>query len=130
MNSAQRIFIAFLCCLPLLGTAQADQKDKLDSLRKRISAVKVEIDKSSESKADAADALKESEVAISNINRKLSKLKKQKQQVDLKLNELTAQESELNRKVDAQRIQLAELLKHQYLNGEQEYLKLFRILLH
>jgi septal ring factor EnvC (AmiA/AmiB activator) len=122
--SSQRIFIAWLFCLSLFGTAQADQKDKLDSLRKRISAVKVEIDKTSESKADAADALKESEVAISDINRKLAKLKKKKRKVDLRLDELTVQESELNRKVALQRTQLGKLLNHQYLNGKQEYLKL------
>lgn len=124
MISAPRIFIALLCCPLLFGAAQASQKDKLDSLRKRISAVKVEIDKTSESKADAADALKESEVAISDINRKLAKLEKQKRHVDLRLDELTAQESELNRKVSLQQTQLGKLLHHQYLNGEQEYLKL------
>ena len=124
MISVRRISIALLCCLPLFGVAQASQQDKLDDLRKRISSVKAEIDKTSESKADAADALKASEVAISNINRKLAKLKKQKQQVDRKLNDLTTQESELNGKISLQRSQLKKLLLHQYTNGEQEYLKL------
>ncbi len=124
MISVQRIFIPILCSLILFGTAHASQQEKLESLRKRISAVKTEIDKTSESKSEAADALRESEIAISDINRKLAELAGQRRSADTRLNELKIQESELTTKVTAQRALLGQLLYHQYLNGKQEYLKL------
>jgi septal ring factor EnvC (AmiA/AmiB activator) len=55
-----------LCSLILSGTAYADKQEELKNLRERIAAVKREMDKTTESKVEAADALRESELAISN----------------------------------------------------------------
>jgi len=93
-------------------------------LRKRISAVQHEMDKTNESKSDVVDDLRDSERAISNINRKLSVLNEQLQSTDQRLSELQIQEQELRNRIATQQILLGKLLRQQYLGGKQEHLKL------
>jgi len=50
--------------------AFAGQQEELENLRQRIAVVQQNMDKTSESKNEAADALRESERAISTSNRK------------------------------------------------------------
>lgn len=83
-----------------------------------------EMDKTSESKTEAADALRESERAISNINRKLSILASQQRVADQKLGKLQDQQQQLNSDIAGQQTLLGKLLYQQYLGGKQEYLKL------
>ncbi|MBI5430522.1 MAG: peptidoglycan DD-metalloendopeptidase family protein [Nitrosomonadales bacterium] len=118
------MFAAALCSLLLIGTAQADQQQELENLRKKISAVQREINKTSESKSEAADDLRESERAISDINRRLAELAAQRQATDLKLNGLQAQERGLLGNLAQQQGLLNRLLYQQYLGGKQEHLKL------
>jgi len=105
-------------------TAYAGQQEELENLRKRIAAMQLEMDKTSESKSEAADALRESERGISDSNRKLAGLAGQLRAADKKLNELQAQEQQLGNDLETQQIQLGKLLYQQYLGGKQEYLKL------
>ncbi|MFZ5523527.1 MAG: murein hydrolase activator EnvC family protein [Pseudomonadota bacterium] len=86
--------------------------------------MQTEMDKTSESKSEAADALRESERAISNINRKLSKLATQQRAADHKLGTLQEQQQQLNADIVRQQALLGKLLYQQYLGGKQEYLKL------
>ena len=83
-----------------------------------------EMDKTSESKSEAADALRESERAISNINRKLSILASQQRAADQKLGKLQDQQQQLNSDISGQQALLGKLLYQQYLGGKQEFLKL------
>jgi len=82
------------------------------------------MDKTSESKSEATDALRESERAISNINRKLSKLAAQQRAADHKLGNLQEQQHILKTDIAGQQALLGKLLYQQYLGGKQEYLKL------
>ena len=68
-----------LTTLLLAGTAHATKQEDLEKLRKRIAALQQDFDKANESKAEAADGLRESERAISNSNRKLHELAQQQQ---------------------------------------------------
>src|SRR3989338_11250379 len=86
--------------------------------------MQLEMDKTSESKSEAADALRESERGISDSNRNLAGLAGQLRPADKKLNELQAQEQQLGNDLETQQIQLGKLLYQQYLGGKQEYLKL------
>lgn len=119
-----RLWPLFLCCLIFGNTAYAGKQDELENLRKRIAAMQREMDKTSESKSEVADALRESERGISNSNRKIAELAEQQRAADRKLNELQAQEQQLGNSLEVQQTQLGKLLHQQYLGGKQEYLKL------
>jgi murein hydrolase activator len=118
--------ITLLCCTLLLISdhAFASRQDDLDKLRKRIAALQQELEKTSESRTEAADALRESERAISNNNRILSRLTQQQREASQTLGRLQQQSSQLGRDMQGQQALLSRLLYQQYLGGKQEYLKL------
>jgi septal ring factor EnvC (AmiA/AmiB activator) len=110
--------------LALVNVAYATKQEELENLRERIAAVQHEMDKTSESKSEAADALRESERAISNSNRKLAELAALQRAADQKLGKLQNQQEKLNADMAGQRTLLGKLLYQQYLGGKHEYLKL------
>lgn len=117
--------LALLCvCLIASGSAQATQQEKLDNLRQRITALQQNLEKTSESKSEAADALRESERAISNSNRTLAELTQQQQEANKNLQQLQQQKQKLEAGMQGQQTLLGKLLFQQYLGGKQEYLKL------
>jgi murein hydrolase activator len=113
-----------LCSLILISTAYASQQEELENLRKRITAMQRDMDKTSESKSEATDALRESERAISNSNRKLAELSAQQRAADNKLGKLKEQQRKLSGGIARQQALLGQFLYQQYLGGKQEYLKL------
>ncbi len=124
MTLLARLLLLALCGLISVSTAYASQREELENLRKRIAAMQREMDKTSESKSEAADALRESERAISNSNRRLAELAEQQRAADIKLNGLQEQERRLAGSMAEQQVLLGNLLYRQYLGGKQEYLKL------
>lgn len=113
------------CFLLLIGVdAYASQQDELEKLRQLINALQQELDKTSESRSEAADALRESERAISNNNRTLSSLAQQQREASLTLGNLQQQSRQLDKSMQGQQGLLSQLLYQQYLGGKQEYLKL------
>jgi septal ring factor EnvC (AmiA/AmiB activator) len=120
----RRFLWVALCCLTLANVAFASQQEELDNLRKRIAAVQRNMDKTSESKTEAADSLRESERAISTSNRKLAEISSQQHTADQKLGKLQGQLRNLNSDIAVQQTLLGKLLYQQYLGGKQEYLKL------
>jgi len=119
-----RCFLLIACWLLLAGAACASQQEELDNLRKRIAEMQSEIAKTSESKSDAADALRVAERAISNSNRKLSNLASQQKAADRKLGSLHQQREKLDKELAQQQALLGKLLYQQYLGGQHEYFKL------
>ena len=87
-----RHWLHFLCLLPsvlchLVWHLPANRKNwKICASASR--PMQREMDKTSESKSEAADALRESERAISNSNRKLAELAAQQRAADQKLSKL------------------------------------------
>ncbi len=110
--------------LMLAGHASSSQQEELENLRLRIAEMQSEIAKTSESKSEAADALRASEMAISNSNRKISDLATRQREADLKLNALQVQQQHLNQSLSKEQALLGKLLYQQYLGGKHEYLKL------
>lgn len=110
-------------CL-LSSVASASQQQELDNLRQRITTMQSEVAKTSESKTEAADALRESERAISDSNRKIAELAEQQRAADFKLNELQTQQQQLKQHLSWQQNLLSKLLYQQYLGGKHEYLRL------
>jgi murein hydrolase activator len=119
-----RLLSLTFCCLTLVDVAYASQREELENLRERIADVQREMDKTSESKTEAADALRESERAISNSNRKLAELATLQRAADQKLGKLQSKQEKLNADMAGQRALLGKLLYQQYLGGKHEYLKL------
>lgn len=113
-----------LCSLMLAGQAAASQQEELENLRRHIAAMQGEIEKTRESKSEAADALRASERAISDSNRKLAELASQQHEVGFKLHALQGQQQQLNQDLSRQQALLSRLLYQQYLGGKHEYLKL------
>lgn len=119
-----RLLPLLLCMLALSGIAHAGKQEELENLRKRIAEMQHDLEKTSESKSEAADALRVSERAISDSNRELAILSEQQREADLKLGTLQTEAQRLSSNIAGQQSRLGELLYRQYLDGRQDYLKL------
>ena len=124
MNFLKPFLLLVLCSLMLAGRASASQQEELENLRRHIAAMQSEIEKTRESKSEAADALRASERAISDSNRKLAELAAQQHEVGFRLHALQGQQQQLNQDLSRQQALLSKLLHQQYLGGKHEYLKL------
>ncbi|HEX6828138.1 MAG TPA: peptidoglycan DD-metalloendopeptidase family protein, partial [Burkholderiales bacterium] len=109
-----------LCAVP----AWAQSKEELKELRGRIEGLQKDLASSEESRDDAADALKESERAISDANRQLAELAARQREKDAELARLGSEAGRLRAGIASQQAQLAKLLHQQYLGGDQDYLRL------
>ncbi len=108
----------------VMASAQDTQREKLDHLRQRITALQQELEKTSVSKSEASDALRVSERAISGSNRTLAELAQQQRAANHTLKLLQQQAQQLEIDTRRQQALLGRLLFQQYLGGQQEYLKL------
>ncbi len=107
-----------------IDVAHATQQEELENLRKRISAMQHDVEQTSESRDEAADALRESERAISDSNRQLATISTQQRVADHQLTQLQTQQQQLDRSLAGQQAFLGKLLYQQYLGGTQTYAKL------
>ena len=125
MRALLRFFLlcALIPSLPIHAAPKAGKED-LKQLRNRIEALQKELASKEESKSEAADALRESERAISNANRKLAELGREQREANNLLNQLQAQSGQIKNNIEAQQTQLGQLLYRQYLGGQQEYLRM------
>ena len=99
-------------------------KEKLNNIHERIESLTKELGKTKEAHADAADALKESEKAISETNRKLFDLQQAQKKHNESLQALQTQKTGLENTIDGQKNQLSKQMYQQYLHGQQNYLQL------
>lgn len=121
MTSQARIALLCIGTFLCMHNVQANQQQDLENLRQRILALQQEMEKTSGSKSETADALRESERAISNSNRILYQLARQQREASLTLGQFQQQSKQLSREMQEQQLQLAKLLHQQYLGGRQEY---------
>jgi len=113
-----------ICLVAGINSTHALQQEELNNLRKQISVLQKELEKTTESQSEAADELRESERAISNSKRKLAELSSQHRAADQTLEKLRLQAQQLERDIQTQQTMLSKLLYQQYLGGKQEYFKL------
>lgn len=99
-------------------------KEDLGDLQQKIQALKQELDSKQAAHKDAADALKDSETAISKANKKLFEINQKQQQNKSALVSLKKESLTLNEKLAAQQKQLSRLVRQQYVHGNQSYTKL------
>ncbi len=130
---------AVLCILLSVAAAQsacaADKiteraKQKLiaeterTDLREKLGALKRDIARTETAKDSAADAMAEAESAISNADRSLRNLATEQMQTKARLLQLAQQQSQLTQTVQAEQKQLAQLLRKQYMAGNEDRTKL------
>jgi len=99
-------------------------KDELKELRGRIGVLQKQLAESEETKAEAGDALRESERAVSETNRKLYQLAEQRQQVNAALAKLRSRARTVESDITAEQNTLSKLLYQQYVNGPSDAIKL------
>ncbi len=97
-------------------------KESLSNIHERIEKLKKDLDQTKEAHADVADALKKSEKAISETNRKLFEIKQDHQKYSETLQSLQQKKSSLETTLGQQKAQLSKQLYQQYVNGETQYL--------
>ncbi|MEY3651708.1 MAG: hypothetical protein RLZZ351_1073, partial [Pseudomonadota bacterium] len=97
-------------------------KESLSNIHERIEKLKKDLDQTKEAHADVADALKKSEKAISETNRKLFEIKQDHQKYSETLQSLQHQKSSLETTLSQQQLQLSKQLYQQYVHGETQYL--------
>ena len=100
--------------------AKADLKD----VHKKIESLKKELDASTDAHKDAADALKASETAISQAQKKLHEINRKQQQNTAALTQLKQQSLKVGDALAQQQQQLSKLLYQQYVHGNQSYTQL------
>ena len=103
---------------------QVNAKNELSDIQTKIQALKKELDSKQEAHKDATDALKDSESAISAANQKLHDINQKQQQNKTTLNSLKKQSLNINDKLSTQQQQLSDLLRQQYMHGNQSYTQL------
>ncbi len=102
----------------------AEKQADLGELRNRIESLRKDLHASEETRADAADRLRESERQISRLQRELHELSDQQGRLQRNLKNLETQAQELGATLDQQQAQLEKLLYRQYLRGSPDSLQL------
>lgn len=121
----KRIILPLLLCFCLTPfTAGASKQQELEKLRRRINTLQHQLEKSTETKAEAADALRHSERAISDSSRRLREATRQQQAASVALAHLQQQRTRVREDMRGLQSRLSALLYHQYLNGREAYLQL------
>ena len=114
-----------LAALLLAAAAHgAGPAEDLKELRGRIQRLQKELTESEGSKAEAADALRESERAISATNRRLYDLAAEQRKLRGELNRIQADHNKLAASVRTHQDLLSRQLRQQYLTGASEPLRL------
>ena len=123
VNALQAALIS--AALSFSGAALAAKpeasKDALEQLQSRIESLKKELDSTQEAHSEAADALKKSELSISDANRKLFELSQQQKTNRTALQLLQREKSSLSDTIQRQQQLLGKQLYQQYLNGQHSY---------
>ena len=99
-------------------------KEDLGDIQHKIQQLKEELDNNQAAHKDATDALKDSETAISAANQKLHDINQKQQQSKTTLNSLKKKSININDKLGQQQQQLSDLLRQQYMHGNQSYTQL------
>ncbi|MDI1310356.1 MAG: peptidoglycan DD-metalloendopeptidase family protein [Methylotenera sp.] len=119
------LLMLMLACVPCANANKKEQsKQNLNDVQQRLEALKKKLDNSQEAHKDAADALKESEQAISAANKKLYEINQKQQQNKKTLTQLKSESFSANQALSQQQKLLSAQLYQQYIQGQQSYLQM------
>ncbi|RJG14702.1 protease [Massilia cavernae] len=113
---------------PAKQTNRSKQKAAAEATRagiqKKLANLKKDVVRTESEREEAADELAESEEAISDANRSLRELAEEQGQTNRKLQELDGAQERLAATIDKQKKQLSQLLREQYVAGNEDRIKL------
>jgi septal ring factor EnvC (AmiA/AmiB activator) len=120
------LMTAALLRAPLAMAEKKPEQTKraLSDVHERLESLKKELNSSQEAHKDAADALKESEIAISAANKKLYEINQRQQENKKLLNNLQADSNATNQALAQHQKLLSGQLYQQYVYGQQSYLRM------
>ncbi len=119
------LVVLMLACIPYANANKKEQsKQNLNDVQQRLEALKKELDNSQEAHKDAADALKESELAISAANKKLFEINQKQQKNKKTLTQLKSDSISTNQALAQQQKLLSSQLYQQYIHGQQSYIQM------
>ena len=110
--------------LALSSGALAGPQDELKDIRGRIEALRKQLTESESSKAEAADALKDSERAVSETSRKIYQISGQRREVNTAMSRLQARTRAVEGDIADEQATLGRLLYQQYVGGQSDAVKL------
>jgi septal ring factor EnvC (AmiA/AmiB activator) len=121
--------MALALLFSLSQVAYAEKKSEaspqsLSLVQEKLAKLKQALNQSQEARKDAADALKDSEVAISVANKKLYEINQKQQAHKAMLAKLAAESLATNQALTSQQKQLSTQLYQQYLHGRQSYVQM------
>ena len=116
--------LAVLFLMVASAAVQAGPQDELKDIRGRIEALRKQLTESESSKAEAADALKDSERAVSETSRKLYQISGQRREVNTALSRLQARARAVEGNIADEQVTLSRLLYQQYVGGQSDAVKL------
>jgi len=103
---------------------QRDQMLQHQQLLEKLASLKREIAMGEANRSEAADALADSEKAISDVNRHLHDLEARRSTVKAQLDDINQHRATIDQSIAGQQAQLAQMLHDQYLSGVQDPYKL------
>ncbi len=119
--------IAALALLAALSGAFAAppeaKREELKDLQGRIQTLQKDIARTEGSRADAAEELREAELAISDANRRLRELGYERSEAQATLGSLNSQSHKLSTRIAVQQAQLSRLLTRQFYAGEADAMR-------
>ena len=122
------VVLLAMACLEGPVHAASRQKPKpqeeLQELRGRIEKLQKQLSEKEETRAGAADSLKESEQAISEVNRRLHDLSADQQAVQAEVATQDGQMHVLEKRIAAEKSRIEKILQNRYINGGQDTLKM------
>jgi septal ring factor EnvC (AmiA/AmiB activator) len=136
MRDSRRILATFAAVALALGvpahgmqpSERVKQKRAAESeragLQQKLGILKRDISKTESARSHAADELAHSEKAISDADRALHELDREQGRTEARLIQLSAQQNRLAAQVAAQQKQLAQLLRDQYVAGNEDRMRL------
>ena len=118
------VALALLAAITGAFAAPPDAKrEELKDLQGRIQSLQNEIARAEGSRADAAEELREAELAISDANRRLRGLGNERAGAQATLSSLNSQSNRLSTRITTQQAQLSRLLTQQFYAGETDAMR-------
>ena len=122
-------FFLSICGVTQAASNAAGAKEELQQLRSRIEALQKQISGSEESRSEAADALRESERAISDANRELAGLEQSSRTVAQRAEALRGESTKASGALSEQQAVLSRLLYQQHVQHAGAQPEALRLLL-
>ncbi len=115
---------ALLCFAIPVQAAKPKPQEELSELRGRLDKLQKELSKKEASRAEAADALKESEQTISAVNRKLNDLSVKQRTAQAEVANLQNRIAAMEGRITEERKRIEKILQTRYMRGAQDSLKM------